>query len=167
MAHSTNCKRKLIRKITLGFLSFAIIINTLSLFCSADAIQDQNNETPKVVIHRKHENSEMKIALTFDDGPHPRYTPKILEILKKYDIKATFFTVGINAYYYSETYKSVLDSGHEIGNHTDTHPHLRGINGALLFEEVEKCENAIKSVTGVTPTLFRPPEGVIEDSAHI
>ena len=87
MAHLKNYKCKLFQKITLGFLIFGIIINTLSFFCSADAIQDQNDETPKVVIHRKHENTEMKIALTFDDGPHPRYTPKILEILKKYDIK--------------------------------------------------------------------------------
>ena len=162
MAHSTNCKRKLIRKITLGFLTFAIIINTLSFVCSADAIQDQNNETPKVVIHRKHENSEMKIALTFDDGPHPRYTPKILEILKKYDIKATFFTVGINAYYYPETYKSVLDSGHEIGNHTYTHPKVSKIEKGRLRREIEDCEDILYELAEYKTKLFRPPEGMID-----
>ena len=112
-------------------------------------------------------NDGKMIALTFDDGPHPRYTNQILDLLARYGVKATFFEVGENVRYYPDTARRVAREGHEIGNHTDTHPHLRGINGALLFEEVEKCENAIKSVTGVTPTLFRPPEGVIEDSVKV
>ena len=108
-----------------------------------------------------------RIALTFDDGPHPEYTAEILDILAEYGIHATFFVIGSNVDQYPELLERELSEGHEIGNHTDTHPHLRGINGALLFDEVEKCENAIKSVTGVTPTLFRPPEGVIEDSVKV
>ena len=67
---------------------------------------------------------EKYVALTFDDGPHPRYTPKILEILEEYGIKATFFVVGVNAENYPDTIEKVIKAGHEIGNHTYSHPHV-------------------------------------------
>ena len=103
-----------------------------------------------------------KIALTFDDGPHPRYTPQILDILAEYGIKATFFEVGENVIYYSEVAKRVASEGHEIGNHTYTHPHIKNLNEEQLSEETRRCESAIKEVTGVKPKLFRPPEGVVD-----
>ena len=113
-------------------------------------------------VYRKHANTQMKIALTFDDGPHPKYTPQILEILDRYHIKATFFTVGINAYYYPQTLKKVIDAGHEIGNHTYTHPKVSTIEKGRLREEVESCENMIFSLTDYRTKLFRPPEGMID-----
>ena len=64
---------------------------------------------------------EKRVALTFDDGPHPRLTPKILAILRRYDIHATFFMIGKNVADYSETAKMVAAEGHEIANHTDSH----------------------------------------------
>ena len=103
-----------------------------------------------------------KIALTFDDGPHPRYTPQILDILAEYGIKATFFEVGENVIYYPDAARRVAAEGHEIGNHTYTHPHIKNLNEAQLSEETSLCERAIMDITGVKPRLFRPPEGVVD-----
>ena len=113
-------------------------------------------------IYRKKENEFMKIALTFDDGPHPRYTPQILDILDKYGIKATFFAIGINADRYPDTMEMVIDRGHEIGNHTYTHPHVDRLDSEMLYNEVEKCESALFSHTDYRTKLFRPPEGMID-----
>ena len=107
------------------------------------------------------------IALTFDDGPHPRYTNQILDVLGAYGVKATFFEVGENVRYYSETAQRVAREGHEVGNHTNTHPHLKGIDSASLRREVELCDNAIESVTGKKTKLFRPPEGVVEECVKV
>lgn len=110
---------------------------------------------------------EKIIALTFDDGPHPRYTPQILDILQEYGVKATFFEVGENVKYYSDVSIRVVNEGHEIGNHTYSHPHIRTLDGFALLEEVERCEAEIYRVTGVKPTLFRPPEGVVDDAVKV
>ncbi len=114
-------------------------------------------------IYRKKENNYKKIALTFDDGPHPKFTPQILEILSEYNIKATFFVVGINAKNYPDTMKKVLDEGHEIENHTYTHPHVNNIDFGVLKREVEYCESEIYEQTDHKTKLFRPPEGLIDD----
>jgi peptidoglycan/xylan/chitin deacetylase (PgdA/CDA1 family) len=115
-----------------------------------------------VDIYRKKENDHMKIALTFDDGPHPRYTPQILDILDEYQIKATFFVVGVNAENYPSEVESIINKGHEIGNHTYSHPHVSCLNTANLTSEVEKCESAIYGLTDYKTKLFRPPEGMID-----
>ena len=107
-------------------------------------------------------NDDMKIALTFDDGPHPRITPKILDILAEYGIKATFFEVGENIELYPDVSRRVVAEGHEIGNHTYTHPHLAKTDYCSLLDEVSRCEKTITEITGVKPSLFRPPEGVID-----
>ncbi len=130
---------------------FAISVSSLSPYCLSDTD-----------IYRKHENNSMKIALTFDDGPHPRYTPEILDILDLYGIKATFFSVGINAYYYPDTLRKVAQRGHEIGNHTYTHPRVNCVNPARLEEEIEQCEEMIYGITDCRTKLFRPPEGMID-----
>ena len=137
-------------------------MNLLGVFGSAKAVYGSGNDAEKIVVHRKHENREMKIALTFDDGPHPRYTPRILDILKKYDIKATFFTVGINAYYYPETLKMVVESGHEIGNHTYSHPKVSSIQREKLRNEIQDCEDMLYELAEYKTKLFRPPEGMID-----
>ena len=100
-----------------------------------------------------------KIALTFDDGPHPRYTETILDLLGEYDIKATFFVVGVNAKNYPDSLIDVIKKGHEIGNHTYSHPHVSGLNTYTLTDEVEKCESTIYGLTDYKTKLFRPPEG--------
>lgn len=112
-------------------------------------------------VFASHENSQMKIALTFDDGPHPRYTDEILEILEKYNIHATFFEIGENVSYYPEITKRVIDAGHEIGNHTYSHPRLNmsKYSVAELEKQLLRTERLIYETDEYRPKLFRPPEG--------
>ena len=109
-------------------------------------------------------NSEKKIALTFDDGPHPEYTLRILSILKEYGVKATFFTIGENVSYYPAAFDQILQSGHEIGNHTYSHPHMQGQNQNDLATEIRNTEQLLTHRGAQSTSLFRPPEGVCSDT---
>jgi len=100
-----------------------------------------------------------KIALTFDDGPHPVKTPKILALLEKHGVRATFFIVGSLAEYHPEIVKKEAELGHELANHSYTHPRLSKLTEAEIKSEIERADAAIKKASGVTPRLFRPPEG--------
>lgn len=103
------------------------------------------------------------VALTFDDGPHPKFTPRILDILDKYDIKATFFMVGKEVARYPDVVKDVVRRGHAIGNHTYTHPHNIELDTrGQVVRELSKCEDAIERTAGIRPHLFRPPRGLVD-----
>jgi peptidoglycan/xylan/chitin deacetylase (PgdA/CDA1 family) len=101
------------------------------------------------------------IAMTFDDGPSPETTPRLLDILKQRNIKATFFMIGQNAERNPEIVKRILAEGHEIGNHSWTHPQLAKLSDDRVTEEITKTQNAIQNAAGYTPTLLRPPYGSI------
>ena len=110
-------------------------------------------------VYRCISTKDKKIALTFDDGPHYKYTDRILDILESYGVKATFFVIGVNAEKYPEKVKKIASHGHEIGNHTYSHPHLKSISDEELQREIEKASAIISKITDKTPTIFRPPEG--------
>ena len=110
---------------------------------------------------RSVKNDSMKIALTFDDGPHPYLTPQILDILEKYRVSATFFMVGVNVESYPETARAVIRAGHEVGNHTYSHGHLDRLPLCEVEEEIWRCEDALEELCEYRPHLFRPPEGAI------
>ncbi len=101
-----------------------------------------------------------RIALTFDDGPHPTNTAALLSLLNDYKITATFFVIGENIAYFPDVFEQLVASGVEIGNHTYTHPKLAGQEASVLSDEIARCENEIISRGGKRSTLFRPPEGV-------
>lgn len=122
--------------------------------------------TQDPAVYRSVPNEKKQIAVTFDDGPHPILTPRILEILEKYQVRATFFMVGVNVNNYSEAAKAVQEHGHEIGNHTYSHRHLSQMNAAALQSDLAKCEEIIVNVCGRRPCLFRPPEGVVNQSVR-
>ena len=112
-----------------------------------------------------HKNTEEKIvALTFDDGPHKLKTEKILAVLDKYGIKATFFVIGENAEKNPDVLKKVANSGHEIGNHTYDHKSIYKLSDSTLSDDVEKCSLVIENIIGHRPRLFRPPEGFMNDT---
>lgn len=113
------------------------------------------------VFYRFGDGEGRKIALTFDDGPHPSQTPRILSVLSRYGVRATFFMVGSNVGYYPEAAHAVAEAGHEIGNHTFLHRHLAGMNEGQLSDELRECAEAVERVCGVSPRLFRPPEGAV------
>jgi peptidoglycan-N-acetylglucosamine deacetylase len=101
------------------------------------------------------------IAMTFDDGPSPETTPRLLDILKQRNIKATFFMIGQNAERNPEIVKRILAEGHEIGNHSWTHPQLSKLSDQRVTEEITKTQDAIKNACGYTPVILRPPYGAI------
>jgi peptidoglycan/xylan/chitin deacetylase (PgdA/CDA1 family) len=99
------------------------------------------------------------VVLTFDDGPDVVYTPQILDILKKYDAKATFFEVGKNVTKHPELSKRIHDAGHSVENHTWSHADLRKLGAAAFRQEVASTDQAIRAATGSTPACLRPPYG--------
>ncbi|WP_332649612.1 polysaccharide deacetylase family protein [Lysinibacillus sp. 54212] len=101
------------------------------------------------------------IALTFDDGPHPIYTIDILEELAKYDAKATFFIVGKHAEKNPQIVYRMYEEGHELANHTYAHPLKAPV--PRLIKEIRQTNEIIFSITGYSPTLFRPVEGQYTD----
>jgi len=102
---------------------------------------------------------EPYVAMTFDDGPSPENTPRLLDILKERDIKATFFMIGENAARFPEIVKRVLAEGHEIGNHSWSHPLLSKMTDDDVREQIQKTQDAITQACGYTPKLLRPPYG--------
>ncbi|MFC3884825.1 polysaccharide deacetylase family protein [Bacillus songklensis] len=105
------------------------------------------------------------VALTFDDGPDPIYTDKILDILGKYNAKATFFMVGKHVDLHYTVAKKVKLSGHEIGNHTFNHPNLKEINRKEIRRELKLTDKILKRLTKNKCNLFRPPFGSYHDEA--
>ncbi len=105
-------------------------------------------------------NSPRKLAITFDDGPNPAITPKLLDLLDRYNAKATFFLIGRFVRECTELVKETAARGHLIGNHTETHPNLFWLTPPLIRLELRHCHEAISDVTGAAPKWFRPPFGM-------
>ena len=108
-------------------------------------------------------NADRNIALTFDDGPHAAYTAEILDILAEYGVHATFFVIGENADQYPELLEREVTEGHEIGNHTQTHP-LRNLSREQMEAELSACEATIGEWIDNRTHLFRPPGGIISQT---
>jgi len=100
---------------------------------------------------------EHQVAITFDDGPDPRWTPKILDILKAANVKAAFFLVGVNAERYPGLVRRIVNEGHEIGNHTYYHPNLSLCWPEHIRLELNATQLLLETITGRATTLFRPP----------
>ncbi len=103
------------------------------------------------------------VALTFDDGPSPLWTPQILDELKKAGVKATFFMLGEHVEKYPEVAKRVVEAGHEIGNHSYDHHALFYYKTEELAQEIKDTEKIIKDITGQTTRYFRPPKAWLRD----
>ncbi len=107
--------------------------------------------------------SPNKIALTFDDGPDPEWTPKILDVLKEKNATATFFLIGIQTDKYSGIAKRIYREGNTIGNHTFTHPDVTNMSAPLFKAELNLTERLFASLVGVRVTLMRPPYAIDEE----
>ena len=102
-----------------------------------------------------------EIALTFDDGPSPYYTPQVLAILQQYKVKATFFCIGRQVARYPDLVRQEFNDGNLVGNHTWSHPNLALLSSSDILTQINLTADAIQQATGVRPTLFRPPYGVV------
>ncbi len=134
-------------------LILLVLLRLLTLSPSAD-----------IKVYRSVSTEKKQIALTFDDGPHPTLTPRILEILAQYNIPATFFMVGQNVLNYPEAARAVIRAGHEVGNHTFTHPHIAGLDEKAIFDEIGKCEDALEELCEYRPHILRTPQGALTPS---
>jgi peptidoglycan-N-acetylglucosamine deacetylase len=101
------------------------------------------------------------VAMTFDDGPSAENTPRLLEMLKQRNIKATFFLIGENVASNPDIVRRIIAEGHEVGNHSWTHPQLSKLSDDRVTAEITKTQDAIRDASGFTPTLLRPPYGAI------
>ena len=108
---------------------------------------------------------EKMVAITFDDGPHPEFTPKVLALLAKHDAYATFFCIGHHIEKYPELFKAIISQGHTIGNHTYSHVNHFGTFGKnKVLAELEKTNRIIRNLIGENPIFFRPAFGVTNPS---
>jgi peptidoglycan/xylan/chitin deacetylase (PgdA/CDA1 family) len=106
---------------------------------------------------------EKVVALTYDDGPHPRFTPQLLDVLDKHGVKATFFMIGRKMEKYPNIVRDVAKRGHVVANHTYTHPkNIDFDTEAQVKSELERCEDVIERLVGEKAHLFRPPKGLFD-----
>lgn len=112
----------------------------------------------KTLKKRERNTADKIVALTFDDGPHAKVTPKILKTLKQHKIKATFFLVGSHLNQHKRMLSNILEDGHEIGNHSYTHPRLTKKSKKALKNEIEKTKGLFENLE-TSSKWFRPPYG--------
>ena len=128
------------------------------LFCFELSISVCDAKSQKRKAIKNIQNSENIIYLTFDDGPSKVVTEKILDILDKHNVKATFFEIGEKIKATPELSKMCVDRGHEVGNHSMTHPKLPKLGSLAKIQlEIEENQDLIGEVTGIRPTAFRAP----------
>ena len=113
---------------------------------------------PKITFSQCHVEGPY-VAITFDDGPHGQNTPRLLDMLKQRNIKATFFVVGECVREYPAIMKRIAAEGHEVANHSWSHPQLTKMAEGSVTEQLQKTHDAIIDTTGVAPRLMRPPYG--------
>jgi peptidoglycan/xylan/chitin deacetylase (PgdA/CDA1 family) len=103
---------------------------------------------------------ERKIALTFDDGPHPVYTPKILEVLERFKVPATFFLIGKHLQNNLNLARETVQAGHEVGNHTFTHQRMWRLTDINMIDEIKRTDDLLRSLDSTEPRFLRPPMGL-------
>lgn len=137
--------------------------DAINIIGSGGFAQINRSNNKNYSLTRYGNSSDKKIVITFDDGPHPAYTPKILQILKSEGVKATFFMIGQNAFNYPTLVKEVSAAGMEIGNHTFTHKDADFVNYSQhknspnMDFELNFTQNLLQTQTGMVTKLFRPP----------
>jgi len=111
--------------------------------------------------HHNYAISKNYIALTFDDGPHPEFTPKVLELLRQFNVKATFFVIGKNAKKHPELVQKIVDEGHDLGNHSHVHTDYYGfLSRNEVTLDLMNCNKLLFDITEKKIKFFRPPFGV-------
>lgn len=148
-------KRKLI---SIGICLLAEGLATaLAVSSTAKAVKTAN--TPREIPIYHVDTDKKQVALSFDAAWGNEQTENLLNILDEYNVKTTFFLVGAWVDNFPESVKEIADRGHDVGNHSNTHPHMTQTAVSKMQEEVEECNNKIEAITGCKPTLFRAPYG--------
>ena len=147
----------------IDFWWFVIIVSVWFVFNLIGSSLISSNYHVKAFCNNPSE-TEKKITLTFDDGPSP-YTLEVLDLLKKYNTKATFFCIGKNIEMYPEIVKQIIAEGHLVGNHSYSHsPFFDFYNAKKITEEIQKTDTLLEKFTSKKINFFRPPYGVTTPS---
>ena len=147
---------------TLGW-DIAIIIAFLVIGLAVEVFKGLPPSTGPKFAHNFARVQGPQLALTFDDGPHAENTLKLLEVLAEYGVKATFFVVGEAAAAHPEILREVAAAGHEIGNHSWSHPNLTKLSRKEVRTEIERTQRVVRDATGQTPKVMRPPYGAFTE----
>ncbi len=131
------------------------LASIFAIICSVGVMANSNRLLPIYCV----DCEEKKVALSFDAAWGNDDTETLINILDEYDAKATFFVVGTWVDKYPESVKQLHEAGHQIMNHSNTHPYMTKIDGVQKLDELSTCNNKISEITGRSPTLFRPPYG--------
>lgn len=141
-----------------------LIVGLIPYFPTPVWAQDNSKESvsslKKKLVYWHAPAAGKRVALTFDDGPNPNYTPRILDILKEYNVKATFFVTGRQVDKYPEIARRIVEEGHVIGNHGANHHEMKIYSRRNIQSEIKSCQESIYNATGVNTALFRPPYGM-------
>jgi len=124
---------------------------------NATIVGESYTKTPASFVIRRGGDAPGKVALTFDDGPNPEWTPKVLDILKEKGVRGTFFIIGENGTANPRLVQRILAEGHDLGNHTFTHPNLGETPESVAGIELNATQRLIEALTGRSTRLFRPP----------
>ena len=150
--------RKMLAVYLVIFLSATVVL--LYSTQTADQVFNEGVASERLLpVYRVDRGDEKICTLTFDAAWDDADTDQLIDILDRYGVKATFFVVGSWVEKYPESVKKFAEHGHEIMNHSDTHPHINQLSEEKVREEITACANKIEAVTGKRPTLFRGPYG--------
>jgi polysaccharide deacetylase family sporulation protein PdaB len=147
------------RQVTMSLLGIILILCTLftAIIIAPKAIEAAS--TKRIIPIYCVDKKEKIISISFDAAWGNEDTNTLIQILAKYKVKATFFVVGEWVDKYPESVKALSDAGHEVMNHSNTHPHMPKLSNEDMLNEIKSCDEKIARITGVTPILFRPPFG--------
>ncbi len=162
-----------LKKSSILFYAITFIAAAAIIFANRDIslmVFNENSDLKGLPIYCVDKGEEKVCAISFDAAWGNEDTGELIRILDEYNVKTTFFVVGSWVDKYPESVKELSDAGHEIMNHSDTHPHMTQISKEAMQKEIDQCDAKIKAITGVEPYLFRPPYGdynkeVIEEVA--
>lgn len=138
-------------------IGLAFVGITAGAFLTLCAVLPENHVFGQVFFESQ--TNKKVVALTFDDGPYSPYTEQILDVLKEHHVPATFFVVGQNVEKYPEVVRRIVDEGHQLGNHTYHHVDLLKGDRKTIAEEIDHTNRVLKTITGTTPHVVRPPHG--------
>jgi len=155
-----NCFRTYSKKQIFSILFAMFIFAAVFATALSGASVNANTDSRKLPIYSVGRNENDKIiSISFDAAWGNEDTETLIDILGRYNIKATFFVVGEWVDKYPESVLALYEAGHEIMNHSDTHPHMSKLSAEQMISEIESCNNKIEAITGIRPTLLRAPYG--------
>ena len=156
----TLTKKKVKRLTAIGLLAAATAAAGVGAILTSVGTQATERQLPVYCVER----GDNKISLTFDVAWENSNTQELIDILDEYDARATFFVTGDWCDRYPDDVKMFADAGHEIQNHSDVHPHFKGMNVNDLITDTKSASQKITDITGTEPTLYRAPYGEYDDT---